>query len=92
MSTTTNIPTQHKALLLPEPKGDWRVASVDTPNPAAGEVLIRVESAGLNPADWKIHDYDVVISKYPAILGFDGAGVIVKVDENVTGVVVGDRV
>ena len=63
----------------------------DIDEPGPGEVLVEVHAAALNPLDWKIHDYDFFISEYPAILGSDAAGVVKKVGEGVTNVVVGDR-
>lgn len=87
-----SVPTKQKALFIVEPKGDWRVRDADIPEPSADQVLVRVEAAALNPVDWKVHDKDYFVRGYPAILGFEGAGVVVKVGENVRGVVVGDRV
>lgn len=87
-----SVPKQQKTLFIQEAKGEWKVRAHNIPEPAAGQVLVRVEATGLNPADWKIHDFDVMIKSYPGIIGFDGAGVIVKVGEGVDNVVVGDKV
>jgi len=87
-----SIPTQQKALFLQEAKGEWKVDTHEVPQPAAGQVLIRVEAAGLNPVDWKVHDYGILVKSYPVVLGFDGAGVVVAVGENVTNVAVGDKI
>jgi threonine dehydrogenase-like Zn-dependent dehydrogenase len=46
----------------------------------------------VNPVDWKMRDHDAFITKYPAILGSDAAGMIVAVGSNVTRFSVGDRV
>ncbi|KAI0690189.1 GroES-like protein, partial [Cerioporus squamosus] len=54
---------------------------VSRPGPA--EVLVKVESAALNPIEWNIKGMDLFIEKYPAILGADAAGVDEEVGENV---------
>ena len=87
-----SIPTSQKALYLQSAKGAWAVGPNDVPTPSANEVLIRVEAATLNPVDWKIHDYDFGVPGYPAIIGTDSAGVVVKVGEGVKRFHVGDRV
>lgn len=87
-----SVPTQQKALFLESARGDWVVRSTDVPQPAAGQVLVRIESSGLNPVDWKIHDHDFAVASYPTILGFEGAGVIVKLGKGVTNVSIGDKV
>lgn len=52
--------------------------SVDRPIPAAGEALVRVKAAGVNPVDWKIRDGmgKAVGLTVPFIPGYDVAGVI----------------
>src|SRR5438105_12376090 len=49
------------------------------PQPQAGEVLIRVHAAGVNPIDWKVregHMKDFWPHKFPLILGGDLSGVV----------------
>src|SRR5437879_12319029 len=44
------------------------------PQPQAGEVLIRVPAAGVNPIDWKVREgrmKDFWAHKFPLILGWD---------------------
>ena len=73
----------------------FELASIPKPEPARGEVLIRVAYAGINPADWKDREgyfsqfYDV---HFPHIVGFDAAGTIDRVGDGVTGFAAGDRV
>lgn len=86
------MPT-HKALLLLEKRGSYAVREIETPEPAAGELLVEVHAAGLNPVDWKIQSYwDTVFETYPAILGTDAAGIVKAVGEGVTNFAVGDKV
>lgn len=93
-STTTDmsIPTQQKALVVPEAHAPFKLTTLDVPQPEAGEVLVRVEATALNPVDWKIQAYNFLIQEYPAVLGTDIAGTVVKLGAGVTNVAVGDRV
>lgn len=50
-------------------------------------------TAALNPLDYKIADGSLkMLSKFPAILGSDSAGVVVALGPGVTGLEIGDRV
>jgi len=63
-----------------------QLQTVDTPKPAAGEVLIRIYAAGINPADWKRLPEAKTMpdgSVRAAIPGFDVAGVIDSVGPGV---------
>jgi NADPH:quinone reductase-like Zn-dependent oxidoreductase len=73
------------------------IALIDLPAPeiVAGEVLIRVRAAGVNPFDWKVADgalEDQMKHSFPLILGFDAAGVIEMVGADVTELAAGDEV
>jgi NADPH2:quinone reductase len=69
-----------------------RLREVSNPTPQAGEVVLRVHYAALNPADRYLAE-----RQYPAkpplphILGRDGLGTVVEVGSGVTGVAVGER-
>lgn len=66
---------------------------VPIPEPMPGEVLVRVEAAGINPTDWKSRATGG--RRYwddPAILGFDVAGVVEEVADGSHLLDVGDRV
>lgn len=72
-----------------------RVEDVPVPQPAAGEVLVRVDCASLNPVDWKIADGKyrfLVKGGLPRTMGADFAGEIVAVATGVQGWTAGDRV
>ncbi|MCX5998051.1 MAG: NADP-dependent oxidoreductase [Chloroflexi bacterium] len=72
-----------------------QLAEVPTPEPKAGEVLIRVACAGVNPADWKDREGRLAgfyTYQFPYIVGFDAAGVVAKVGPGVTLVRKGERV
>lgn len=56
-------------------------ASVPVPGPVLSEVLVRVVAAGINPIDAKTRagsGASKAITDYPATLGFDFSGVVVK--------------
>jgi NADPH:quinone reductase-like Zn-dependent oxidoreductase len=76
---------------------DGPIALMDLPTPeiGAGEVLIRVRAAGVNPFDWKVADgalEDQMKHHFPLILGFDAAGVIERVGADVTQLAEGEEV
>jgi NADPH:quinone reductase len=92
MSSTTSEMT---ALLFeqPGPSDVLRVVSVPRPDPAPGEVRVRVEVSGVNPSDWKARAKGI----YPVPPGGqiphqDGAGTIDAVGEGVAESRIGERV
>jgi NADPH:quinone reductase-like Zn-dependent oxidoreductase len=52
-----------------------QLEEVERPEPGDGEVLIRVEAASVNPADWKYRN-GTNEKPLPAILGFDVSGTV----------------
>src|SRR5215218_6101773 len=75
--------------------GPIALINLPTPEIGAGEVLIRVRAAGVNPFDWKVADgelKDQMQHRFPLILGFDAAGVIERVGADVTALAEGDEV
>ena len=67
----------------------------DRPDPSAkaGEVIIDVRAAGINPADTYMRGGSyALVPVLPYTPGGDAAGVIAEVGEGVTGFAVGDRV
>ncbi|CAE1145594.1 zinc-dependent alcohol dehydrogenase family protein [Serratia sp. Tan611] len=69
------------------------VVDVEVPAPAAGEVQIRVNAIGLNRAEIMYRNGQYVITpEFPARLGYEAAGVVEVVGENVEGFAKGDVV
>lgn len=69
--------------------------SIEVPKPSAGEVLIKVHAAGINPVDWKIREgylAEIIPHTLPLTLGWDFAGEIAAVGESVEKWHVGDAV
>jgi NADPH:quinone reductase-like Zn-dependent oxidoreductase len=64
------------------------------PEPARGEVLVRVHAAGVNPVDWKVRAgaFKARGAEFPQIPGYDVAGVVEKVGEGVERLKAGDEV
>lgn len=56
------------------------------------EMLVKIKAAGVNPIDTKLRQRGNFYQKIPAILGCDGAGVVVAVGSAVTKFQVGDAV
>lgn len=72
-----------------------RVEDVPVPEPATGEVLVRVRCASLNPVDWKIAAGQfrfLLKGGLPRTMGSDFAGEIAAVGPGVEGWRPGDRV
>jgi len=86
---STNV---QKALVIPKRFGTPIVDTVAIPRPGKGQVLIKVHSVGLNPADARIWKEDLAKPTYPVILGFDVAGEVVEIGDGVRGFSKGDRV
>jgi len=61
--------------------------TTSTPNLAAGNVLVEIKAAGINPIDWKIREgymQQMIPIQFPSTLGMDFSGVIKQVGEGVT--------
>ncbi|MDH3221712.1 MAG: zinc-binding dehydrogenase [Gammaproteobacteria bacterium] len=90
------MPNKMKAAVLSAPGGPEKLdlTHVDLPWPASpGDVLVRLKTAALNPADAYFRSFGPYISSAgPCILGHDGAGVVEAVGDEVTGIGPGQRV
>ncbi len=60
--------------------------------PRAGEVLVRIVTAGICHTDLRAHAGGVLPTPRPVVLGHEGAGTIVQVGAGVKGLAAGDRV
>lgn len=86
-----------KAAVLHEygPPSKLKYEDFPDPRPAAGEVLVAVRAASVNPIDWKMRSgiaKERFPLSFPAILGRDVAGLVRELGEGVKGFAVGDRV
>lgn len=71
-----------------------RLEEIPEPVAGPGQVVVRIEAAGVNPIDAKLRSglRPSPPSDKPRPVGFDGAGVVDEVGDGVTGFAVGDRV
>lgn len=78
--------TAYGSPLLPGP--------VVRPEPAEGQVLVRIKASGVNPLDLKIAKGQAAHARHPlpAILGIDVAGIVESVGAGVTNFKPGDEV
>lgn len=71
-------------------------AEVPRPVPGAGELLIAVRAAGVNPADWKrragMRGPGEPDPEFPVVFGREAAGVVEAAGPGVTGFAAGDEV
>lgn len=71
------------------------LAEVPVPEPAAGEVLVRVRAAAINPIDWKLRTGQLKLLsgwRFPQGQGYEFAGVVERVGRGVTSFAVGQEV
>ena len=72
---------------------ELQIDEIPTPRPTAGQVLVRVHAAGVNPIETYIRAGTYAkLPELPFTPGTDGAGVVEQVGEGVKSVAVGDRV
>jgi NADPH:quinone reductase-like Zn-dependent oxidoreductase len=69
-----------------------QVDDIDTPEPQAGEVLVEVAAAGVNPVDTYFREGSYAPFTMPMIPGVDVAGEVAAVGPGVTGFEAGDSV
>ena len=80
-----------KALLLTAPSS-LAVTDLETPEPDAGEVRVRIAACGICGSD--VHGYTGSTGRRipPLVMGHEAAGIIDAVGKNVSGELVGQRV
>lgn len=75
------------------PPDVMQLEDVPVPEPASGQVLVRIEAAGVNPVDTYLRSGNHAHApKLPYTPGKDGAGTVEKIGEGITKFTVGDRV
>jgi len=63
------------------------------PSPGPTELVVKTKAVAINPADWGIQKFGVLLTKFPAILGCDAAGIVEEVGSDLTSTFKpGDRV
>jgi NADPH:quinone reductase len=86
--------TAMRALTLTAHGSPLLLGSVLRPEPAEGQVLVRIKASGVNPLDLKISRGQAAHARHPlpAILGIDVAGIVEAVGAGVTSFKPGDEV
>ena len=74
-----------------------KLEEIPRPEPAAGELLVRVLAAGVNPVDWKTRAGRGVSKLYgdkrfPLVVGWDVSGNVEEIGPDVAGFAAGDAV
>jgi len=69
------------------------VDDVPRPKPGAGEVLVKIRSAGVNPVDWKIRSGKFADPRWklPITLGYEACGVVESLGADVKDLAAGDE-
>jgi NADPH:quinone reductase-like Zn-dependent oxidoreductase len=72
-----------RAVMVKEYGSNPVVAEAPTPQPKAGQILIRLSAAGMNPMDSVLAsgDWRPMPAIFPMVLGADGAGVVERLGE-----------
>lgn len=87
-----------KAIILTQPGGveNLQITEIEKPEPAKGEVLIKVKAISINPVDWKTRKgtgiYGRLKEQNPLIIGWDLSGVVESVGDDVVEFKAGDEV
>jgi NADPH:quinone reductase-like Zn-dependent oxidoreductase len=83
-----------KAIAVREVGGSDRLELMDlpVPEPAAGEVLVRIESAGVNEVDTMFREGYLDQGIRPIVMGSDFSGVVEQVGDGVDDLAAGDEV
>lgn len=71
-----------------------KLLELEKPTPVAGEVLLRVKAAGVNPVDYKIRGglkIGDLPFEFPIVPGWDAAGIVEAVGQDATQFKVGDE-
>ena len=71
-----------------------KYTDVTRPKPKTDEILVKVHTAAVNPADWKIRDGmgEMFGFKLPLVLGGDIAGIVEEVGDSVKNFKKGEAV
>jgi NADPH:quinone reductase-like Zn-dependent oxidoreductase len=84
-----------RAITIDAYKARPQLQEIPRPQPGEEELLIRLHADGVNPMDCKARDGSFqswMPAQFPAVLGFDGAGVVEQVGAGVSSFRPGDDV
>lgn len=92
VTSTQTMAQRQKSLFLTGINGNFVLRERGIPKPGPEQLLVKIDSAALNPLDWKIRSFGLYVKDFPAVLGIDGAGTVEEAGANVSGLGKGDRV
>ena len=92
MATTKIAITPMKAAQISKPGGDFEIVEREIPNPAQGQVRIRVQACGICHSDVLVKDGVWPGLQYPRIPGHEVVGVLDELGAGVTAWKIGQRV
>jgi NADPH:quinone reductase-like Zn-dependent oxidoreductase len=86
-----------KTIAINDFGGRDKLQLIDLPVPEVreGEILVKVNAAGVNPVDWKIREgyiKDLFPYEFPIILGWDAAGIVEQTGPEMTRFKEGDEI
>ena len=81
-----------RSAIVREAPGEYEVVELDLEEAGPGELTVKLAASGLCHSDDHIATGDLPTGTYPFAGGHEGAGVVTKVGEGVTGFEVGDHV
>ncbi|MCZ2259776.1 NADP-dependent oxidoreductase [Sporosarcina sp. G11-34] len=86
-----------KAIVIEQYGGAEELVEKELPKPVIqdNQVLIEMRATSINPIDWKVREgylKEMIPFEFPLILGWDAAGVVSEIGEDVTNFKVGDEV
>ena len=74
---TTHFPNSMKGLVLKKFDEGLAIEELEVPKPAKGEVLVKIDSAPINPSDWAfLRGLYASPKKLPIVAGFEGSGIV----------------
>lgn len=78
-----DLPNTMKAIVLENPSEQFSLSEIDLPIPQCSdnEILVKVESVGLNPLDAQFARTGFCKWQYPHILGLDAVGIVVQANK-----------
>lgn len=85
-------PIKSRAAVAFAPGEPLRIVEIDVAPPRKGEVLVRITHTGVCHTDAYTLSGDDPEGVFPAVLGHEGAGIVVDVGEGVTSLKPGDHV
>ena len=80
-----------KAFVVAKPLA-FEIEERAVPKPEAGEVVVRIQAAGICGSDLHAFEGHLPVVQYPRVLGHEMAGEVVEVGSNVKERKPGDRV